>query len=97
MDDLPSPLTALVITTTVHPGSVLMEANRVAATLNCSATTESGLHLVTRVNSRGKLRAALRSLRDFPCPSLPLSLNRPPRAFCPDSDVPALFPSIPFA
>ena len=51
VDDFPSPFTALVTTMTVLVRPPPSSAKRVAATLNCSATTYVGFHLLTRFPS----------------------------------------------
>src|SRR5713226_6611814 len=49
--DLPSPCTALVTTTTVFLRSAIINVSLVAATLNCSATTDAAFHLTTKLSS----------------------------------------------
>src|SRR5689334_9503867 len=51
--DLPSPFTALVTTMTVLPRFPCINVSLVAATRNCSVTTDQGRHLLTRLSATG--------------------------------------------
>src|SRR5688572_22413734 len=50
--DFPSPFTALVMIVTLLLAPDCMSTNRAAATRNCSAPTDNGLHFAIRSNPR---------------------------------------------